>query len=70
MLSVHSTPSHMYDGSDVVCGTYLQISTYEPVRYFAHMEYMCSVLAIFVSDTYMPIWCEVNVTDGCVFGIY
>ena len=37
---------------------------------FAHLSFMCNLLGIFVSDTYMTITCEVDVAIGYGWYIY
>ena len=64
LLSVHSTPGHMIDARDFICGTYMDIHPpYMPIKY---MTFMCNLVGIFVSGTYLVIACKVDVAFSCV----
>ena len=59
----------MLDVSDLICGTYMDIHpAYMPIKCFACVTHVPSLVGIIISHIYLAITCEVDNAVGYTLG--
>ena len=62
---VYCTSGHNVETSDLIRRTHMhKRPRYTPVKCVAYMAYICNLVSIFVSGTYMAVTCEVDIGVG------